>query len=66
LKVEGKVREGIPHLQILECAAECSADMIVMATQGNTGIKHVLLGSTTERVVRMSPVPVLTLRSPQD
>ncbi len=65
MKVEGKVREGIPHMQILECAAECGADMILMATQGNTGLKHVLLGSTTERVVRMSPVPVLTMRSQQ-
>ena len=63
--VEGKVREGIPHMQILECAQEVGADLIVMATQGNTGLKHVLLGSTAERAVRMSPVPVLTVRNAQ-
>lgn len=62
--VEVHVREGIPHMQILDCAKDCGADLIAMSTQGNTGLKHVLLGSTTERVVRMSPLPVLTLRPP--
>ncbi len=65
LGVEGAVREGVPHMQILECAQDVGADLIVMATQGNTGLKHVLLGSTAERVVRMSPKPVLTVRSAQ-
>lgn len=62
IPVETHVREGVPHVQILECAKECGADLIAMATQGNTGLKHVLLGSTAERVVRMASVPVLTLR----
>lgn len=65
LGIEGAVREGIPHMQILECAQELGADLIVMATQGNTGLKHVLLGSTAERVVRMSQTPVLTVRCAQ-
>lgn len=66
LSVDCRLREGIPHIQILECAQECAADMIVMATQGNTGLKHVLLGSTAERVVRMSAIPVLTIRATQE
>lgn len=63
IAVEMHVREGIPHMQILDCAKECGANLIAMATQGNTGLKHVLLGSTAERVVRMATVPVLTLRT---
>jgi len=37
-------------------------DLIVIATHGYTGLKHVLLGSTAERVVRHAPCPVLTVR----
>jgi universal stress protein A len=40
------------------------ADVIVMATLGRTGLAHLLLGSVAEKVVRHSPIPVLTLRSP--
>ena len=39
------------------------ADLIVIATHGHTGIKHLLLGSTAEKVVRKSPCPVLTVRN---
>ena len=42
-------------------AAARKADSIVMATLGETGLAHFLLGSTTEKVVRLSPVPVLTV-----
>jgi universal stress protein A len=38
------------------------ADMIIMATHGYTGLKHTLLGSTAERVVRHARCPVLTVR----
>lgn len=62
IAVETVVHEGVPHMEILDCAKERGADLVAMATQGNTGLKHILLGSTTERVVRLSPVPVLTLR----
>jgi nucleotide-binding universal stress UspA family protein len=37
-------------------------DVIVMATTGRTGLSHLLIGSVAEKVVRHSPVPVLTLR----
>jgi nucleotide-binding universal stress UspA family protein len=48
---------------IVAAAAERGADLIVMATRGLTGMKHVLLGSVAERTLRLAPCPVLTLRS---
>ncbi len=58
-----QVREGIPHEQVIACAQEIGAELIAIATQGHTGLKHMLLGSTAERVVRLSPIPVLTFRA---
>lgn len=57
------VREGAPFHEIVEAAREIDADLIVMATHGHTGIKHLLLGSTAEKVVRYAPCPVLTVRA---
>jgi nucleotide-binding universal stress UspA family protein len=48
----------------MKCASEESADMIVMGTHGHTGLTHALLGSTAEKVVRLSKCPVLTVRTP--
>ena len=56
------VRSGIAYQEICELAREIHADLIVLATRGHTGLKHVLLGSTAERVVRMAPCPVLVIR----
>ena len=50
---------------ILELAKTLPADMIVMGTHGRTGLKHVLLGSTAERIVRLAPCPVLTVKPPK-
>jgi len=47
---------------VVEAAARGGADLIVMGTRGLTGMKHVVLGSVAERVVRLAPCPVLTLR----
>lgn len=47
---------------ILEYAGENDIDLIVMSTHGRRGLSHVLLGSVTEEVVRLSPCPVLTIR----
>ena len=47
---------------VRQVAAELAADLIVIATHGHTGLKHLLLGSTAERVVRLAPCPVLTVR----
>lgn len=56
------VRQGVPFNEISAAAAALKADLIVIATHGYTGLKHVFLGSTTERVVRHAPCPVLVVR----
>ena len=58
--------QGQPFQVIAEVAEEQGVDLIVIATHGYTGIKHFMLGSTAERVVRMSKCPVLTVRTPGD
>jgi nucleotide-binding universal stress UspA family protein len=55
-----------PAPAIADTAAEIDADLIVMGTRGNTGLKHVLLGSVAERTLRIAPCPVLTVRSDDD
>lgn len=53
---------GDPAGSIIASALEQGADAIVMATHGRTGLSHFFLGSVAERVVRESPVPVMTVR----
>lgn len=48
---------------IVDQAREHRCDLIVMGTHGRRGVSHALIGSDAERVIRMSEVPVLTLRS---
>ena len=57
------LREGSPTRELLDCAESENADLIVIATHGYTGVKHMLLGSTTEQIVRLSRCPVLTVRA---
>lgn len=54
-----KLREGRAYKEICAAARQLRADLIVIATHGYTGFKHVFLGSTAERVVQHSPCPVL-------
>ncbi len=56
------VRVGQPYFEIAAAAEELEVDLIIITTHGRTGLKHVLLGSTAERVVRHAPCPVLTVR----
>lgn len=60
--VETAVERGIPHEEILAYVDEHDIDLIVMGTQGRTGLDRFLVGSVTERVVRMADVPVVTVR----
>jgi nucleotide-binding universal stress UspA family protein len=45
-----------------DMARSIEADLIIMGTRGNTGLKHVLLGSVAERTLRHAPCPVLTVK----
>lgn len=56
------IRMGVPYHAITEAAQSLKADLIVITTHGRTGLSHVLMGSTAERVVRHAPCPVLTVR----
>jgi nucleotide-binding universal stress UspA family protein len=58
----GILRRGRAWEEILATAKETEADLIVMGTHGRRGLPHALLGSVAEKVVRLSPVPVLTAR----
>jgi nucleotide-binding universal stress UspA family protein len=61
---EGSLRTGRPFSEIVESARAPGVDLIVLTTHGFTGLKHVLLGSTAERVVRHAACPVWVLRDP--
>ncbi len=56
------VRHGTPWQEITNAAKERKADLIVIGTHGYSGLKHMLLGSTTEKVVRAAGCPVLVVR----
>ena len=56
------MRRGAPFAEICNLGRKIGIDLIVIATRGNTGLKHLTMGSTAERVVRYSPCPVLVVR----
>ncbi len=55
------VRSGSAHEVIVAVADRLAADLIVIGTQGRSGLSHLLLGSVAERVVRLARCPVLTV-----
>jgi nucleotide-binding universal stress UspA family protein len=56
------VSQGLPAEEIIRTTAEEQADLVVISTHGRTGLKHLLLGSTAERVIRHVHCPVLVVR----
>ena len=66
IAVRTLLREGPPTQELLRCVEEEQADLILIATHGYTGLKHMLLGSTTEQIVRLATCPVLTVRATED
>ena len=62
VKASVVVRDGTPYQEICQVAKALRADLVVLTTHGYTGLKHVWLGSTAERVVRHATCPVLTVR----
>ena len=57
------VRYGRAYNEIAAAARSLRADLIVISTHGYTGLKHALLGSTTERLIRYARCPVLVVRA---
>jgi nucleotide-binding universal stress UspA family protein len=57
-----EVSSMFPVEAILAAAERTGADLIALGTRGRTGLKHVVLGSIAERVVRLAPRPVLTVK----
>jgi nucleotide-binding universal stress UspA family protein len=62
LTVDWTVREGDPSVVIVEEAERRGVDLIAMGTHGRSGLRHLLLGSTAERVVQHARCPVMTVR----
>lgn len=58
-----RAEPGMAAQVILNALKDGDYDLVVMGTQGRSGLSHVLLGSVAERVVRHSPCPVLTVRA---
>jgi nucleotide-binding universal stress UspA family protein len=63
-RVETAILQGFVAGEIVDRASRGEFDLIVIGTRGRTGVKHVLLGSVAERVVRLAPCPVLTVKAP--
>jgi len=63
LPVEVRAAVGKPAAEILRVAHEEAVDLIVMGTHGRTGVRHVLLGSVAEKIVRSATCPVFTVRA---
>jgi universal stress protein A len=53
---------GTPYEEIARLARKEGVNLVVISTHGRTGLAHVTIGSVAERVVRHSPVPVLTVK----
>jgi universal stress protein A len=66
VSVEEVLEIGHPQHVIVDRAKELGVDVIVIATQGRTGLAHILLGSVAERVIRHAPCPVFVIRNPKD
>ena len=62
IAVTTRVATGIPSEEVIAAALAEDSDLIVVGTRGKTGLAHVLLGSTAERVIRGASCPVLTVR----
>jgi len=60
--IDRQIVHGTPFAAIVDLARKEAVDLIVMSTHGRTGLKHALIGSVAERVVRKAPCPVLVVR----
>ena len=65
ISVRAVVRTGEPYRGIVDLATDERADLVVMGTHGRSGMSRILLGSVADRVLRLGPCPVLTVRTPE-
>jgi len=65
LHVTPVVRYGTPAEEIIRFAEQEEVDLIVIATHGRTGLRHIMMGSVAERIVRLSGIPVLSVKPGQ-
>ena len=63
-RVKPILLEGIAHERIIQAARSRKADLVVIGTHGRGGMSRALIGSVADRVVRLAPCPVLTVRGP--
>jgi universal stress protein A len=61
--IKGHVEAGYPSHSIIKWLESGDYDLVVLGTHGRTGLPHLLMGSVAERIVRLAPVPVLTVRT---
>ncbi len=66
ISLQTRIATGIPCEEVVAVAKAEDSDLVVVGTQGKSGLTHVLLGSTAERVIRTAPCPVLTVRMDPD
>ena len=62
VRARALIRSGVPHHEIVAAAEENNIDLIILGTHGRSGMAHLFLGSTAERVVRRAPCPVMVVR----
>ena len=55
---------GRSYVEIVKAATDLTVDLIVLASHGRNGVSHLLLGSIAEKVVRLAPCPVFTVKPP--
>ena len=55
---------GRSYVEIVKAATDLTVDLIVLASHGRSGVSHLLLGSVAEKVVRLAPCPVFTVKAP--
>jgi nucleotide-binding universal stress UspA family protein len=63
VSAETKIATGVPSEEVLAAVTGEEPDLIVVGTRGKTGLAHILLGSTAERIIRAAPCPVLAVRA---
>ncbi len=66
ISVETTVETGIPHQEIVEYVENEDIDLVVMGSHGRSGLNRFLLGSVTEKVLRTTSQPVLTVKKEED